>query len=47
MTHGTIATDLTYVQLESLENKERHKNMFAGVLVEDFPYLMKSAKPPM
>lgn len=37
MTHGTMVTDLTYIKLESLENEERHKNMFVGVLVENFP----------
>lgn len=37
MTCRTIATDLTYVQLEFLENEERHKNMFVGVLVEKYP----------
>ena len=41
----TISTDPTYVQLESLEKGKGHKNMFVGLLAENFPQLVKSVKP--
>lgn len=45
MTCGTISTDLTYVHLEFLEKGETQRNIFVGILVGIFPWLMKSEKP--